>query len=206
VDIEAEILAKCFFVPNRRILPRDARSGRVGCQHWLHSSAAAATNRNRFGNNEVHRTAVRRADFSDLTGCSVILMTAGINEKIGGATDRNDIEGRLKLFAANAKIYENFVPNIVAAAPNAVIIVITDPPDPLTDFARARAGHRRVFGAGTFLDSLRFRTHLAATLALLQAPRIAQSSVNTGPPASFSGPPRGLPTLGTPTSRSLREL
>jgi hypothetical protein len=35
VDIEAEILSKCFFVPNRRILPRDARSGRVGCQHSL---------------------------------------------------------------------------------------------------------------------------------------------------------------------------
>jgi len=105
-------------------------------------------------------TAVRSADISDLAGCSVVLLTAGVNEKTGGATDRNDKEGRLKLLTANAKIYRELVPVIVAAAPSAVIIVVTDPPDPLTDVARASAGHERVFGTGTFLDSLRFRTHL----------------------------------------------
>lgn len=105
-------------------------------------------------------TAVRSADISGLAGCSVVLLTAGVNEKTGGATDRNDKEGRLKLLAANAKIYRELVPAIVAAAPEAVIIVVTDPPDPLTDVARASAGHERVFGTGTFLDSLRFRTHL----------------------------------------------
>jgi len=105
-------------------------------------------------------TAVRSADISDLAGCSVVLLTAGVNEKTGGATDRNDKEGRLKLLTANAKIYRELVPDIVAAAPSAVIIVVTDPPDPLTDVARASAGHERVFGTGTFLDSLRFRTHL----------------------------------------------
>jgi L-lactate dehydrogenase len=104
--------------------------------------------------------AVRSADISDLAGCSVVLLTAGVNEKTGGATDRNDKEGRLKLLTANAKIYRELVPDIVAAAPSAVIIVVTDPPDPLTDVARASAGHERVFGTGTFLDSLRFRTHL----------------------------------------------
>jgi L-lactate dehydrogenase len=105
-------------------------------------------------------TAVRSADISDLAGCSVVLLTAGVNEKSGGATDRNDKEGRLKLLTANAGIYRELVPAIVTAAPDAVIIVVTDPPDPLTDVARAFAGHERVFGTGTFLDSLRFRTHL----------------------------------------------
>jgi L-lactate dehydrogenase len=106
-------------------------------------------------------TAIRSGDMADLTGCSVVLLTAGVNEKTGGATDRNDKEGRLKLLTANAKIYRELVPAIVAAAPDAAIIVVTDPPDPLTDIARAVAGHQRVFGTGTFLDSLRFRTHLA---------------------------------------------
>jgi L-lactate dehydrogenase len=106
-------------------------------------------------------TAVRSGDIADLTGCSVVLLTAGVNEKTGGATDRSDKEGRLKLLTANANIYRELVPAIVAAAPDAVIIVVTDPPDPLTDVARAIAGHERVFGTGTFLDSLRFRTHLA---------------------------------------------
>jgi L-lactate dehydrogenase len=41
------------------------------------------------------------------------------------------------------------------------MLVITDPPDPLVDVARTSAGHDRVLGTGTFLDSLRFRVHLA---------------------------------------------
>ena len=39
MDTEAEFLVKCFFAPSLPILPRDARSGRVGCEHGLHSSA-----------------------------------------------------------------------------------------------------------------------------------------------------------------------
>ena len=53
------------------------------------------------------------------------------------------------------------MPKIVRAAPRAVILVITDPPDPLADVARISAGHDRVLSTGTFLDSLRFRVHLA---------------------------------------------
>jgi L-lactate dehydrogenase len=45
-------------------------------------------------------------------------------------------------------------------------LVVTDPPDPLADVARACAGHDRVLSSGTFLDSLRFRFHLAEHLAV----------------------------------------
>jgi L-lactate dehydrogenase len=38
---------------------------------------------------------------------------------------------------------------------------VADPPDPLADVARTSAGHDRVPSTGTFLDSLRFRVHLA---------------------------------------------
>jgi L-lactate dehydrogenase len=103
---------------------------------------------------------VSSRNISELAGCSVVLITAGVNEKTGGATDRSDKEGRLKLLSANAKIYREIVPAIVKAAPEAVIVVVTDPPDPLTDLARELAGHERVLGTGTYLDSLRFRTHL----------------------------------------------
>ena len=41
------------------------------------------------------------------------------------------------------------------------MLVVTDPPDPLADVARNCAGHDRVLSTGTFLDSLRFRFHLA---------------------------------------------
>ncbi|HWO35737.1 MAG TPA: hypothetical protein VNO32_43650, partial [Candidatus Acidoferrum sp.] len=38
MDTEAEFLVKCFFAPNLPILPRDVGSGRVGCEHGLHSA------------------------------------------------------------------------------------------------------------------------------------------------------------------------
>lgn len=103
---------------------------------------------------------------SDLADCSVVLLTAGVNEKAGGAMDRRDTEGRLRLLRANAGIFRDLVPRIVEAAPHAIILVVTDPPDPLTDLTRSLAGHDCVFGSGTFLDSLRFQTHLGRKLGV----------------------------------------
>jgi L-lactate dehydrogenase len=58
------------------------------------------------------------------------------------------------------------VPRIVAAAPEALLLVVTDPPDPLADLARQIAGHGRVVSSGTFLDSLRLRFHLGKRLGV----------------------------------------
>jgi L-lactate dehydrogenase len=41
---------------------------------------------------------------------------------------------------------------------------VTDPPDPLAALARQLAGHERVLSSGTYLDTLRFRFHLARRL------------------------------------------
>jgi L-lactate dehydrogenase len=101
-----------------------------------------------------------------LRGAAIVMITAGANEKSGGATDRNDSAGRLTLLATNATIYQDVVPRIVAAAPDAILLVITDPPDPLADIARRIGGHNRVLSSGTFLDSLRFRWHLGNKLGL----------------------------------------
>lgn len=113
--------------------------------------------------------AIRAGDYSDLVDAVLVVITAGINERAGGATDRSDPAGRLRLLAANAKIYGEIVPRIVVVAPAAVILVVTDPPDPLADIARRLAGHGRVLSSGTFLDSLRFRFHLARKLAISPA-------------------------------------
>jgi len=99
-------------------------------------------------------------DYDALNGAGVILITSGVNEKTGGATDRNDPRGRLKLLDKNAAIYRDIVPEIVAAAPNAVLVAVTDPPDPLADVAREAGKGATVLSAGTFLDSQRFRVHL----------------------------------------------
>jgi L-lactate dehydrogenase len=103
---------------------------------------------------------IKHGDYEALADAGVVLITSGANEKTGGATDRNDPHGRLRLLEKNAAIYREIVPQIVRAAPEAVLVAVTDPPDPLADIAREAAGHDRVLSTGTFLDSLRFRVHL----------------------------------------------
>jgi L-lactate dehydrogenase len=115
----------------------------------------------RYGTPLCPKTGVVDGDYADLADAGLVMITAGINEKAGGATDRSDPKGRLRLLDTNAGIYRDIVPQIVRAAPRAVILVVTDPPDPLADVARTSAGHDRVLSTGTFLDSLRFRVHLA---------------------------------------------
>jgi L-lactate dehydrogenase len=105
-------------------------------------------------------------DWSELAGAGVVLICSGVNEKGGGATDREDPSGRLKLLETNASVYRDIVPRIVAAAPDAVLVAVTDPPDPLADLTRTLAGHDRVLSTGTTIDTLRFRVHLAAQLGV----------------------------------------
>ena len=106
---------------------------------------------------------VRDGDYSDLAGSSVVMITAGVNEKAGGATDRSDPVGRLRLLEANAAIFQDIVPQIHYSAPDALILVVTDPPDALADVVRM-LGHERVLSTGTSLDTLRFRFHLGKRL------------------------------------------
>jgi L-lactate dehydrogenase len=112
---------------------------------------------------------VADGDYSDLAGAGLTIIAAGVNEKAGGATDRNDPIGRLRLLDANVKVFEEIVPRIVEVAPQAVLLVATDPPEPLVDIARKLAGHNRVLSTSTYLDSLRFRVHLGERLGVSPA-------------------------------------
>src|ERR1700704_1996151 len=109
-------------------------------------------------------TRVTDGDYSDLAGAALIMITVGVNEKSGGATDRSDPRGRLRLLDKNAEVYRQVIPRINAGAPDAVLLVVTDPPDPLAYLTRELAGHDRVLSTGTLLDSLRFRVHLGRRL------------------------------------------
>jgi L-lactate dehydrogenase len=103
---------------------------------------------------------VTDGDYDDLEGAEVVMITSGVNEKTGGATDRNDPQGRLRLLEKNAQIYRDIIPKIANAAPRATLLVVTDPPDPLADVARGTSADAIVLSAGTYLDSQRFRVHL----------------------------------------------
>jgi L-lactate dehydrogenase len=123
-------------------------------------TAEAVATDMRYGTTLGPKVEIFDGDYDALKGARVVLITSGVNEKKGGATDRNDPKGRLRLLGKNAEIYRDIVPRIVSAAPDAILVVVTDPPDPLADIARGAAAHVRVLSAGTYLDSQRFRVHL----------------------------------------------
>jgi L-lactate dehydrogenase len=132
----------------------------------IRDRAAAVAADLRYGAPLSPVVAIADGDWADLAGADIVLITAGVNEKSGGATDRADRHGRLRLLDTNAAVYREIIGQVVAAAPDAVILVVTDPPDPLADLARMLAGHDRVLSTGTVIDTLRFRVHLAAHLAV----------------------------------------
>jgi L-lactate dehydrogenase len=109
--------------------------------------------------------AIRAGDYSDLKGAALVMITAGVNEKAGGATNRGDPAGRLRLLDTNVGVYRDVISRLDAVDPEAMVLVVTDPPDPLADLTRMM-GHGRVLSTGTYLDSLRFRFHLARRLGV----------------------------------------
>jgi len=176
-----------------------------GCASELSSSTEAAIAQQGWlptwatGASVIHHQ-VTDGDYSDLAGAALIMVTAGVNEKSGGATDRNDPLGRLRLLDKNAEIYREVVPRINEAARDAVLLVVTDPPDPLAYLTRELAGHDRVLSTGTLLDSLRFRVHLGRKLKVASTSVEAQvlGEHGTSQTLSVSGGPRGrCPDLGS---------
>src|SRR5208283_5201768 len=90
--------------------------------------------------------------YEDLQGAGVVVLCCGTNQRPG--------ETRLQLLQRNAAIFREVVPRIIAAAPDAVLVVATNPVDIMTDLTAKIAAlpFGRVFGSGTILDSARLRT------------------------------------------------
>ena len=57
----------------------------------------------RYGTPLSPKVDIKDGDYDALTGAGVVLITSGVNEKTGGATDRNDPRGRLRLLDKNAR-------------------------------------------------------------------------------------------------------
>ena len=105
-----------------------------------------------------HPLEVRSGDYPDLAGCRAVVLSAGVGQKPG--------ESRLQLLQRNAAVFHEVVPAVLKHAPEAVIIVATNPVDVMTHLAARFAAEvgvpaGRVFGSGTTLDTARFRTLLA---------------------------------------------
>ena len=110
-----------------------------------------------------HPVDVHSGDYDALAGCRVVVITAGVNQKPG--------ETRLQLLERNAAVFRQVVPNILRNAPDAVLVVATNPVDVTTHmtahFAREFGlASGRVIGSGTTLDTARFRTLLGQRLGV----------------------------------------
>src|SRR5688500_15687096 len=97
-------------------------------------------------------------DIEICRGASVIVITAGAKQKPG--------QTRMDLAQANADICRKMVPRLVELAPDAVLLLVTNPVDVITYVAWKLSGlpAKRVFGSGTVLDSSRFRYLIAKRL------------------------------------------
>jgi L-lactate dehydrogenase len=96
--------------------------------------------------------------YSDLAKSDVVIVTAGASQKPG--------QTRLDLISTNVGIIKSIIPEVIAAAPEAVILIVSNPVDILTTIAYQVAGlpKGRIFGSGTTLDTARFRFHLSEFL------------------------------------------
>jgi L-lactate dehydrogenase len=85
----------------------------------------------------------------------VIVVTAGAKQKPG--------QSRLDLATANVQICRKLLPELTRLAPQAVLLLVTNPVDVVTYAALKITGwpRQRVLGSGTVLDSSRFRFLIA---------------------------------------------
>jgi malate dehydrogenase len=96
----------------------------------------------------------------DVRGCDVIVMTAGFPRKPG--MSRSD------LLKANADIIKPAAEAVKQHAPNAIVVVVTNPLDVMTWYFAHVTGfaRERVIGMAGILDSARFRAFLAMELGI----------------------------------------
>lgn len=94
-------------------------------------------------------------DFSDIKGSDVIIITAGVPRKPG--MDRED------LLSINLGIIRNVAENVKKYAPNAFVIILSNPLDAMVYAFYKISGHpkNKVVGMAGALDSGRFRTFIA---------------------------------------------
>lgn len=90
-------------------------------------------------------------DYKDIKDSDIVILTAGANQKPG--------ETRIDLINRNVQVFKSIVPQVVANAPEAILLVVTNPVDILAYVTYKLSGFpkERVIGSGTVLDTARLR-------------------------------------------------
>jgi L-lactate dehydrogenase len=110
-----------------------------------------------------HPIRVTAGNYPELAGSRVVIITAGVSQRPG--------ETRLQLLERNAAIFKSVIPEVLKYAPEAILVVATNPVDIMTHLtARFAAEYgvpsTRVIGSGTTLDTARFRALLSNHLGV----------------------------------------
>src|SRR5215208_3390021 len=108
-----------------------------------------------------HPLEVTAGEYSDLAGCKVVVVSAGVGQKPG--------ETRLQLLGRNAEVFKQVIPNILQHVPEAILLIATNPVDVMTHIAARYAAEfgvpsSRVIGSGTTLDTARLRALIGRQL------------------------------------------
>jgi len=103
----------------------------------------------------VGNVSVRAGSYKDLKNTQVIVIAAGVGQK-------SKDESRLELLNRNAAVFKNIISELDTYAPNAILIIATNPVDILTYVSQhlSKRNPERIIGTGTLLDTARFRALL----------------------------------------------
>ena len=98
--------------------------------------------------------------YEAMAGSSIVIITAGLPRKPGMS--------RMDLIGVNAKIVRSVAENVVKHAPDAVVIVVSNPLDEMTALAAKVTGFpsNRVLGQAGMLDTARFSYFVADKLGV----------------------------------------
>ena len=127
-------------------------------------------------------------------GSDIVVVTAGLPRKPGMS--------RMDLIETNAKIVRSVVENVTKYAPDAVLIVVSNPLDEMTALAAKVSGFpsARVLGQAGMLDTARFSYFVAEKLA------VPVGSVRTLTLGSHGDTMVPVPSACTVDGRPLAEL
>src|SRR4051794_34107780 len=132
--------------------------------------------------------------YEAVEGSDVVVITAGLPRKPGMS--------RMDLLGVNAKIVRQVAENVAKYAPNAVVIVVSNPLDEMTALAQiaTQFPKNRVLGQAGMLDSARFTNFVAEEL------KVPVGSVSTLTLGSHGDTMVPVPSKSTVNGKPLAEL
>lgn len=107
-----------------------------------------------------HQCNVRAGGYDDLTGAGLVILACGVSQQPG--------ETRIELLGRNAAVFRDVVAEVLRAAPDAILLVASNPVDIMGQITQRISGlpAGRVIGSGTILDTARFRWLLGQHLGI----------------------------------------